>query len=152
MTRQQQLPPTYVGAAGASRGLRKSCFARTSGARRLTAGLLSAERRASSTHGQAHSPCELVINRRGFCGSVVVLVEVGFWAFTKTAILPALFDDFAMMSWPIPYFDDFLGKKFWYKLGVRLRGTSAFRASCSCDRTRSFDCPVFPQRESFWLH
>ena len=49
----------------------------------------------------------------------MVLVEVGFWASTKTAILPALFDDFAMMSWPIPYFDDFLGKKFWYKLGVR---------------------------------
>ena len=48
----------------------------------------------------------------------MVLVEVGFWASTKTAILPALFDDFAMMSWPIPYFDDFLGKKFWYKLGV----------------------------------
>ena len=36
-------------------------------------------------------------------------------------ILPALFDDFAMMSWPIPYFEEFLGKKFWYKLGVICR-------------------------------
>ena len=41
---------------------------------------------------------------------------MGFHQFRDFA---GAFHAFAMMSWPIPYFEEFLGKKFWYKLGVK---------------------------------
>jgi hypothetical protein len=48
---------------------------------------------------------------RDFGGSRIL----GFHQFRDFA---GAFHAFAMMSWPIPYFEEFLGKKFWYKLGV----------------------------------